>query len=153
MGGAVSPPLVTCLCSLMVEQLPSKQLAPVRSRLGALLDSGEVPRQAHNLKTWVRIPVEPYVLGVVVAQELPNLLVWVRFLQDMLDTRWCNGSMRGSEPLGLGSNPGWVALEGSVQRWASGLESRAGCDSLGVRFLYFPLDCVGLGPNAPAKGV
>lgn len=50
--------------------------------------------------------------------------------------------MRGSEPRLLGSNPGGAALEGSVQWWASGLESRAGCDSLGVRFLYFPLEGV-----------
>jgi len=70
----------------------------------------------------------------------------------VLDTRWCNGSKRGSEPLGLGSNPGWVALEGSAERSASGLENRAGVTPEGSIPLLSAWKMWRVGATSPAKG-
>jgi hypothetical protein len=69
----------------------------------------------------------------------------------VLDTRWCNGSMRGSEPLGLGSNPGWVAMEGSAEWSASGLESRAGVTPRGSIPLLSSGRCGAWAPPPPLR--
>ena len=84
----------------------------------------------------------------MVAQEIPNLLVWVRFLRSVLDTPWCNGNTGGSEPPVLGSNPGGVALEGSAERSASGLENRAGRKAEGSIPLLSALEDVARGRHS-----
>lgn len=80
---------------------------------------------------------------------LQNRIVRVRIPRPLPMLSGVIGNIGGSGPLVLGSNPGGAALEGSVQWWASGLENRAGCDSLGVRFLYFPLEDVARGRHLP----
>lgn len=80
---------------------------------------------------------------------LQNRIVRVRIPRPLPMLSGVIGNIGGSGPLVLGSNPGGAALEGSAQWWASGLENRAGCDSLGVRFLYFPLEDVARGRHLP----
>ena len=53
--------------------------------------------------------------------------------------------MWGSDPLGLGSNPGGVALEGSAERSASGLENRASREAEGSIPLLSALEDVARG--------
>ena len=68
------------------------------------------------------------------------------------NTPWCNGSTSGSGPLGLGSNPGGVALEGSAEWSASGLESRARCKPEGSIPVLSALEDVRRGAHLPCDG-
>lgn len=98
----------------------------------------------------VRLPsAPPRAFEVVVLLRSPKPIAVGSTPTGRANTPWCNGNTGGSEPPVLGSNPGGVALEGSAEWSASGLENRARCKPEGSIPLLSALEDVRRGAHLP----